>query len=72
MTPVPITLKILIFIGRLTFACIYGTLGIILTLLRFFKIGPKRFFRRVERSTPPSKAIDPAYGTHEMLKLKVD
>lgn len=63
--------KILLFTGQLVLAFSYGTLGIILTFLQFIRLGPTKFFRRVERPTPPSQAIDPVYGKHEMIKLKV-
>lgn len=33
-------------------------------------MGPTKFFKRVQRPTPPPQATDPAYGTHELIKLK--
>ncbi len=63
--------KILLLIGQLVLVFIYGTLGIILTFLQFIRLGPTKFFRQVERPTPPAQATDPVYGKHEMIKLKV-
>jgi len=63
--------KILLLIGQLVLALSYGTFGIILTFLQFIRLGPTKFFRRVERPTPPAQATDPVYGKHEMIKLKV-
>jgi len=70
MAPPPLTVKILMFVGQMTLALFYGTLGSILTLLQCIRIGPKLFFRRVERAIPPVQATDPVYGKHEMIKLK--
>lgn len=49
---------------------LYGIYGSIMTFLRLIRLGSKRFFRRVDRSTPPPRALDSIYGTHEMIKLK--
>ncbi len=72
MASTPIHVKILMFAGQIVLAFIYGTFGTILTFLLFVRSGPKKFFRRVERSTPPAQATDPIYGKHEMIKLKVN
>jgi hypothetical protein len=71
MASTPITKKIAMLVGQLVLAYIYGMLGIILTALQFIRTGPQKFFRRVERPTPPAQATDPVYGKHEMIKLKV-
>ncbi|CAF2891059.1 unnamed protein product [Rotaria sp. Silwood2] len=70
MASTPISVKILMLIGQLVLACIYGTLGTIMTCLLFLRLGPRKFFRRVERPTPPAQAIDPVYGEHAIIKLK--
>lgn len=59
------------FIGIASLSFLCGLYGILLTILKFLCIGRKRFFNRVARPTPPAKALDPIYGTHGMLKLKV-
>jgi hypothetical protein len=71
MASKPMALKVAMFIGQLVLTFIYGMLGTILTFLLFLRLGPKKFFRRVERPTPPPQATDPVYGKHEMIKLKV-
>ncbi|CAF1022012.1 unnamed protein product [Rotaria sordida] len=70
MASIPISVKILMLIGQIILACIYGTFGTILTVLLFLRIGPKKFFRRVDRPSPPAQATDPVYGEHGMIKLK--
>ncbi|CAF0779997.1 unnamed protein product [Rotaria sp. Silwood1] len=70
MASTPIMVKILMLIGQIIFACVYGTFGTILTCLLFLRLGPKKFFRRVERPTPPIQATDPVYGEQGMIKLK--
>jgi hypothetical protein len=72
MASIPIHVKILMFVGQIVLTVIYGTLGTILTLLLFVRSGPTKFFRRVERSTPPAQATDPIYGKHDLIKLKVN
>jgi hypothetical protein len=59
------------FIGQIVLALFYGTLGTIMTSLLFLRLGRAKFFRKVERPTPPAQATDPVYGKHEMIKLKV-
>jgi len=71
MASTPPIVKIVMLIARIILTLFYGTLGSILTLLQFVRIGPKKFFRRVERPTPPARATDPIYGKHDMIKLKV-
>ena len=68
-TPVSIIVYSSIGLAGLTF--IFGFCGILLTFCRFLRLGSKRFFRQVDRPTLPSKANDPIYGTHEMIKLNV-
>ncbi len=63
--------KIAMLVGQLILACFYGLLGTILTFVTFLRLGRERFFRRVERPKPPPQALDPIYGEHGMLKLKV-
>ena len=59
------------YLGMTCLSFLYGLYGLMLTFLQFLRLGPKRFFSRVHRPTPPSRAMDPIYGTHGMLKLKV-
>ncbi|UJR37562.1 hypothetical protein I4U23_030263 [Adineta vaga] len=70
MASPPIHIKILFLIGQLVLVLFYGTLGTVLTFLGFLRSGPNKFFRKVERSTPPPQALDPIYGEHKMIKLK--
>jgi hypothetical protein len=71
MASTPTSVKILMFTGQIVLALFYGTLGSIATFLQLIRLGPKKFFGRVERPTPPAQATDPIYGKHDMLKLKV-
>lgn len=71
MPPTPTIVKLAFATGQLVFALIYGTLGTVLTFLQFLRLGPRKFFTRVSRPTPPAVAIDPVYGAHELIKLKV-
>jgi hypothetical protein len=71
MASTPTIVKLLMFTGQIVFAFFYGTLGTILTILQFFRLGPNKFFRRVSRPIPPALATDPIYGKHDMIKLKV-
>ena len=57
--------------GLAILVCYYGVLGVFRAALRYVTMGYERFFHRVSRPTPPSKALDPIYGTHHMMKLKV-
>ncbi|CAF0866902.1 unnamed protein product [Didymodactylos carnosus] len=57
-------------LSTLSLAFIYSIYGIFLSILKLYKIGPKRFFNKIERSKPPRRALDSDYGTHEMMKLK--
>lgn len=59
------------FIGLTCLTFLYGIYGFFLAMLQFLRFGPKRYFRRVDRPTPPAKAMDTAYGEHHMMKLKV-
>ena len=59
------------FLGLSCLSFLYGVFGFILAVLKFLRLGPRRFFRRVARPAPPPKALDPIHGTHEMIKLKV-
>ena len=59
------------FIGLTCLTFLYGIYGSFLAILQFLRFGPKRYFRRVDRPTPPTKAMDTAYGEHHMMKLKV-
>lgn len=70
MPSTPLPLKIVLGVGQIVLALFYGALGSILTLLLFIRSGPAKFFRRVQRPSPPSKATDSVYGTHEMITLK--
>jgi hypothetical protein len=67
----PVSMVVYSFIGLNCLAFLYGIFGALLTFFRFLRLGSKRFFKRVDRPTPPSKAMDPIYGTHDMIKLKV-
>lgn len=62
--------NLLITAGSLVFVYIYGILGTLLTVLLFFKVGPTKFFRRVQRPEIPIQALDPTYGKHNMITLK--
>ncbi len=57
--------------GQIVLSVFYGSLGTLLTFLQLLRIGPTKFFGRVQRPTPPAQATDPVYGKHDMLKLKV-
>ncbi|CAF0943619.1 unnamed protein product [Adineta ricciae] len=70
MAPAPAYVKILLAVGQIVLALFYGTLGTVFTLLHLLRSGREKFFRRVERPTPPQVALDPIYGEHKMLKLK--
>lgn len=59
------------FFGLVFFSFLYGFLGYVLSILQFIRLGPRRFFHRVARPTPPVRALDPIYGDHSMIKLKV-
>ena len=63
--------KILMLVGQLVLALFYGSLGSLMAVLLCLRLGPRRFFRRVERSVPPAAANNPVYGEHALLKLKV-
>lgn len=67
----PVSVVAYSFLGLTCLSFLYGICGIIVTALQFLRTGPRRFFKRVERPAPPAKALDPIYGTHEMMKLKV-
>lgn len=71
MVPPPLVVKILMLVGQLVLAGIYGLLGTILTALLYLRLGREKFFRRGQRPSPPPQATDPAYGKHDMIKLKV-
>ncbi|CAF2105771.1 unnamed protein product [Rotaria magnacalcarata] len=57
-------------VGIACLSAIYSILGTLLTFFQYIRVGQKRFFERIDRPTPPTKALDPIYGTHEMIKLK--
>lgn len=59
------------FIGLTCLTFLYGIYGTCLAMVQFLTMGPKRFFRKVDRPKPPAKAMDSAYGEHQMMKLKV-
>ena len=59
------------FIGLACLTFLYGIYGTICAVLQFLRMGPRRYFRRVERPKPPAKAMDSLHGEHQMLKLKV-
>ncbi len=59
------------FIGLTCLTFIYGVYGTVVVFLYFLRLGPRRFFRKVDRPKPPEKAMDPIYGEHQMMKLKV-
>ncbi|CAF1069453.1 unnamed protein product [Rotaria sordida] len=66
----PVSIIAYSFIGITYLAFLYGIYGVLLTLFQFLCVGRKRFFQRIDRPSPPSKAMDPIYGNHEMIKLK--
>ncbi|CAF1441486.1 unnamed protein product [Adineta steineri] len=70
MDSIPIHTQILMIIGKIVLALFYGTLGTFSTVLLLIYNGPSKFFRRVQRATPPAQAMDPVYGKHDMIKLK--
>jgi hypothetical protein len=59
------------FIGLACLTFLYGIYGTIFAALQFLRMGPRRYFRRVQRPKPPTKAMDSLHGEHQMLKLKV-
>ena len=67
----PVSMVAYSFIGLTCLTFIYGIYGAMLAFLQFLSLGPRRFFRKVNRPTPPAKAMDPIYGEHQMMKLKV-
>ena len=71
MASTPFIVKILMLVAQIVLAGVYGLLGTVLTALLFLRLGRAKFFRRVERPTPPPQATDPIYGQHDMIKLKV-
>ena len=71
MAPAPAYVKILLAVGQLVLVLFYGTLGTVFTLFLLIRNGREKFFRRVARPSPPQVALDPIYGEHKMLKLKV-
>ena len=71
MAPPPVVVKLLMLVGQVVLACIYGLLGTALTALLYLRLGREKFFRRGQRPTPPPQATDPIYGKHDMIKLKV-
>jgi hypothetical protein len=71
MASTPIIVKLLTFVGQIVLALFYGTLGTVVTFVQFLRLGQAKFFRQVQRPTPPAQATDPLYGKHEMIKLKV-
>ena len=71
MASTSLPLKLVLLVGQLVLAAFYGTLGTILTFLQLLRIGPAKFFGRVQRPKPPAVATDPNYGTHKMITLKV-
>ncbi|CAF2933575.1 unnamed protein product [Rotaria sp. Silwood2] len=66
----PVSIVAYSFIGITYLAVLYGIYGALCTFFQFIRVGRKRFFQRVDRPSPPSKATDPIYGNHEMIKLK--
>ncbi|CAF0857293.1 unnamed protein product [Rotaria sp. Silwood1] len=66
----PVSIVAYSFIGITYLAILYGIYGALFTFFQFLRVGRKRFFQRVDRPSPPSKAMDPIYGNHEMIKLK--
>ena len=68
----PIVFDTLITVGSLIFVGIYGILGTLLSVLMFLKVGREKFFRRVARPSCPIQALDPTYGQHNMITLKVN
>jgi hypothetical protein len=69
--PTPVGTVVFSFIGLACLSFLYGLFGAFITLLRFLRFGPKRFFNKTARPKPPLKAMDPIHGTHDMIKLKV-
>jgi len=67
----PTSIVVYSFVGISCLSFLYGIYGAVVAFLQFLYLGPKRFFRRVERPKPPAKATDSIYGNHEMIKLKV-
>lgn len=67
----PVSTAVYSFIGLNCLAFVYGLYGALLTFVKFLFYGKKNFFKRVDRPKPPVKAMDPIYGKHEMIKLKV-
>lgn len=71
MDDIPLIVKIIALIGKLVLAAFWGTYGTVLACLLFLQLGPRKFFKRVQRPVPPTAATDPVYGKHSMITLKV-
>ncbi|CAF4281108.1 unnamed protein product, partial [Adineta steineri] len=56
MDSIPIHTQILMVVGKIVLTLFYGTLGTFSTVLLLIYNGPSKFFRRVERATPPAQA----------------
>ncbi len=67
----PASMVVFSFFGLLGLSVLYGMYGLIITAFQFLLIGPKRFFKKIDRPIPPPKATNAIYGKHEMIKLKV-
>lgn len=49
----------------------FSLLGLVKLIFKFIRLGRSKFFYRLSRPKPPENALDPVYGTHHMIKLKV-
>jgi hypothetical protein len=67
----PTSLVVYSFIGLTCLTFLYGIYGTIFAILQFLRLGPRRYFRRVDRPKPPAKAMNSVHGEHQMMKLKV-
>jgi hypothetical protein len=71
ITTSPTSLVVYSFIGLTCLTFLYGIYGTIFAILQFLRLGPRRYFRRVDRPKPPAKAMNSVHGEHQMMKLKV-
>ncbi|CAF4136746.1 unnamed protein product [Adineta steineri] len=62
MDSIPIHTKILMLVGKIILVLFYGTSETFSTFLLLIYNGPSKFFRRVERATPPAQAMNPSSG----------
>ncbi len=67
----PASMVVYSFIGLTCLTFLYGMYGTLFAILQFLRLGPRRYFRKVDRPKPPAKAMSSIHGEHQMMKLKV-